>query len=76
MKTTVETIINHLNCPYTLDGENLANLRRVKLQDIGKAIGVVGDMSKNELLTRIMAQLSAMGSEKELSKEAREAKAG
>ena len=67
MKTTVETIINFRNCPYSFGKENLANMRRSQLQRIGAAVGIVGDRSKNELLTILIARLDAMGAEKELT---------
>ena len=67
MHTTTETIINFRNCPYTIGGENLANLRRVKLQQLARKAGIdVGDQSKNQLLTQLLAKLSAMGAPSEL----------
>lgn len=67
MKTTVETIINFRNCPYTLGSENLANLRRAQLQPIAAAVGIRGEFTKNQLLTLLIEKLGAMGASKDIS---------
>lgn len=67
MKTTTETIINFRNCPYSINGENLANLRRAQLQPLAAAIGIRGEFTKNQLLTMMLAKLAAMDASKELS---------
>lgn len=67
MKTTVETVINFRNCPYSLKGENLANLRRAQLQPIAAAVGIRGELTKNQLLTLLIEKLSAMGVSSDLS---------
>ncbi len=67
MKTTTETIINFRNCPYSMNGENLANMRRAALQPIAAAVGIRGELSKNQLLTLLIGKLNAMGAPKELS---------
>lgn len=67
MKSTVETIINYRNCPYSLNGENLANLRRAQLQPIAAAVGIRGEFTKNQLLTRLIEKLSAMGASSDIA---------
>ena len=67
MKTTVETIINYRMCNYTFQGENLANLRRSQLQPIAAAVGIKGELSKNEILTQLLPKLAALDCEKEIS---------
>lgn len=67
MRTTVETIINYRNCPYSLNGDNLANLRRAQLQPIAAAVGIRGEFTKNQLLTRLIEKLAAMGASTEIS---------
>lgn len=67
MKTTTETIINFRNCPYSLKGENLANLRRAQLQPIAAAVGIRGEFTKNQLLTMLIEKLSAMGASADIT---------
>ena len=69
MHTTVETIINFRNCPYTLNGENIANLRRVEVQNLAAVLGIRGEFSKNQLLTRMIEKLAAVDAPKELSEQ-------
>lgn len=68
MNVTTTTIINYRNCPYTIGTENLANLRRVQLQRLASAIGIVGDWPKNDLLTRLIAYFDAHNVDKDLAK--------
>lgn len=67
MKTTVETIINYRSCAYTYKGENIANLRRAELYPIASAVGIAGDLSKNQILTQLIPKLDAMQCEKEIT---------
>ena len=67
MKITTEVIINFRNCPYTLNGQNLANLRRSQLEPIANALGIREEMSKNQLLTRMISLLKANSAEQELA---------
>lgn len=67
MKTTYETVINFRNCPYSFNGENLANLRRAQLQPIAAALGIRGDFSKNQLLTMMIGKLEAVNASAEIS---------
>lgn len=75
MKTTVETIVTPKMCAYTFNGTNLAEMRRAALTPLCSAVGIVGDMSKNQMLTLLIARLDALGCEKELT-QASELKAG
>ena len=66
MNVSTTVVINHRNCPYTIKGENIANMRRAQLQRIGAKLGITGDMSKNDLLTRLMATFEANQLEHEI----------
>ena len=56
-------------CPFTWKGENLAELRRVKLVRIATALKVDATGSKNEILGRLVNYLKATEAESELSKQ-------
>lgn len=75
MKTTVETIITPKMCVYTFNGTNLAEMRRAALSPLCSAVGITGDMSKNQMLTLLIAKLDSIGCEKALT-QASDLKAG
>ena len=54
-------------CPYSLNGENLAAMRRAKLRQIAKSLEVSPDDSKQAILVRIIGKLKVMDAPKELS---------
>jgi len=58
--------ISSVNCKYTLNGKNLAELRKVKLRPIARALGVIQDGSKNDMLAAIIAILNSKSAEPEL----------
>lgn len=53
--------------PYTLDGKNLVEFRRVELMRVAEKIGIPPAGTKNELLSAIVGKLQAMGANSELS---------
>lgn len=57
------------DCPYTFRGQKLVELRRTKLREIAGALKIPADatLTKNEILTRVISKLSAMGAESEIS---------
>ena len=55
------------DCPYTLNGENLAEMRRARLNKIAMALELGPLNTKNETLGAIMARLNAIEADKELS---------
>ena len=55
------------DCPFTVNGENLAAIRRAKLRPIAKRLRVSADGSKQEVLRRVIGKLSAIDAPKELS---------
>lgn len=67
METTILKHIGPKDCPYTLKGRNLAEVRRFKIIGIATALDIKATGSKDEMLTMIIAKLNAMESEKELS---------
>lgn len=67
MKTNATIhFIGARECPYTLNGRKLTEMRRSELRGIARRIKVNADGTKNELLHRLIARLGAMGVEKEL----------
>lgn len=67
MNVTTHQYIAAKNCPYTVEGTNLVELRRAKLRKIAEAVKVSPEGSKNDILHRLITKLRAMGSEKELT---------
>lgn len=68
MHTTVVQIIGARECPYTWRGRNLAEMRRVELYRLGRALDVGGPQStKNDLLQALIGKLRIMDAETELS---------
>ena len=68
MKTTYIDMITPKHCPYTWQGENIANLRRVKLFRLAQAMNAgTPQHSKNDLLKEMITRLNAMGAEYEIS---------
>ncbi len=55
------------DCPFTLNGENLAAMRRAKLRKIAKSLKVSPDGSKQEILKRLIGTLRVAGVPKELN---------
>lgn len=54
-------------CPFTINGQNLAAMRRARLREVAKAIGVDPGGSKQEILKRLIGKLKVTGAPKELS---------
>ena len=54
-------------CPYSLNGENLAAMRRAKLREIAKKLKVSPDDSKQAILVRLIGKLKVMDAPKELT---------
>ena len=67
MQTTHVHMISPSMCKYFLHGQNLAEIRRVKLAPIARALKVKADGSKNEMLGLMIGKLNAMGAETEIS---------
>ncbi len=67
MKTTHITVINTRNCKYTWDGENISEMRLVRLRKIAAAVGVTGDLTKNEMLTLMLGRFRKMDAPLELT---------
>ena len=55
------------DCPFTINGENLAAMRRAKLRRIAKSLKVSADGSKQEILKRVIGRLKAADAPRELS---------
>ena len=53
-------------CPFTLNGENLASLRRAKLNKIANAIKVETKDSGNATLGLVIVRLKALGANPEI----------
>ena len=54
-------------CPYSFNGENLAAMRRTKLRQLAKKLGVSPDDSKQAILVRLIGKLKFMDAPKELT---------
>ncbi len=67
MKVTVTRIIAAKDCEFTLNGKNLAEMRRFRINRIATAIKVDVEDSKNATLTRVLGRLRAMEAAPELS---------
>lgn len=63
----VTHFISSKECPYTVHGKNIAELRRAKLRKIAESIAVNAEGTKNDILGRVISRLRAMNSEKELT---------
>lgn len=59
--------ISPRECPYTANGQNIAELRRAKLRKIAESIKVDSTGSKNEILGRVITRLRSLNSDKELA---------
>jgi len=55
------------NCPFSLNGQNLAAMRRAGLRHIAKSLDVSPDGSKQSILVRIIGKLKVIDAPKELS---------
>ena len=55
------------DCPFSIDGQNLVEMRRARLRQIAKAVGVSPDDSKQSILKRIIGKLKVAGAPKELT---------
>ncbi len=53
-------------CEFSIDGDNLAAIRRARLRTIAKALKVSPDGSKQEILKRVIGRLKSSGAPKEL----------
>ena len=68
MITSTINILGARDCRYTLDGVNLAHMRRADLFRMARCFDLGNpDASKNELLTGLIAKLNLMGAESELA---------
>lgn len=68
MRTRILHYVSHKECPYTWRGENIANLRRSKLQDIAASFQIgTPDSSKQEILAQLVPRLNGLGAETEIS---------
>lgn len=67
----VETkFIRHIaqkDCKYTYNGTNLVEMRRAKLYPIARSLDISGEMSKNDLLIKLVAKLNALESADEIT---------
>lgn len=66
MKQTTIHYIAAKECPYTLNGRKLTELRRARLRAVAEGLKVSTDGSKNELLKRIIAKLNVIGADSEI----------
>lgn len=66
MKFTRQHFIAPKDCPFTLNGENLASIRRHGINKIAKAIKVDVKDSKNETLGLVISRLKTMEAPTEL----------
>ena len=55
------------DCPFTIDGKNLAEMRRSDLRPYAKKFGVSADGSKQEILQRLIGRLKVADAPKELN---------
>lgn len=55
------------DCKFTLKGQNLAEMRRAKLQKLAKALKVDPVGSKQEILKRVIGALSSRNAPAELA---------
>ena len=55
------------DCEFTINGVNLAEMRRAKLRPIAKALGVSAEGSKQEILLRTIGKLKVNDAPKELN---------
>lgn len=53
-------------CPYTLNGKKLTELRRAKLRTVAKGLKVDPEGSKNEIVKRLIAKLNMIGADTEI----------
>ncbi len=70
MNIVTNTPIHYLapkDCPFSLNGQNLAAMRRAKLRQIAKSLEVSPDDSKQAILVRIIGKLKVMDAPKELT---------
>jgi len=67
MKFTSQHFISPKDCPFTLNGKNLVELRRAKLRTYAKALGVDADGTKNEILGGLIVRLRSAEAESEIS---------
>ena len=45
------------DCPFTLNGQNLTGMRRVKLREIAASLDLPNNGGRNEMLTAIISAL-------------------
>ncbi len=55
------------DCPFTIDGKNLAEMRRAELRPYAKKLQVSADGSKQAILLRVIGKLKVIGAPKELN---------
>lgn len=66
MLTTHVRFLAPKDCPYTLDGTNLFEIRKVRLRPLANSLGLDNTGTHNDLLARIMARLDTLQSPKEI----------
>ncbi len=59
--------MGHNECKYTLNGENIAAMRRARLRKIAQQFDLDAEGEKNDILRRIVAHLQAIEAPLELS---------
>ena len=55
------------DCEFTINGQNLVEMRRAKLRLVAKSFGVSPDGSKQNILQRLIGKLKVAGAPKELN---------
>ncbi len=67
MKMTRQHYISPRECKYTLNGENIAGMRRARINKLAKSLKVEPKIPKYETLGAIMARLNTIEAPNELS---------
>ena len=55
------------DCPFTIGGKNLAEMRRAALRLVAKSFGVDPEGTKQEILIRLIGKLKVADAPKELN---------
>ena len=69
MQTTFIHFTGHNECKYTLNGENIAAMRRASLRRIANQLKVPAGGTKNEILQRLIMHLKTTEAPLELSEQ-------
>lgn len=69
MQFTNVNFISANQCPYTIDGRKLIEMRKAALAQYAESLGVSirADTSKNDVVVQMMTKLEAMGAPYELN---------